>query len=101
MKVVEIFIFLLFFRFAFFIHGTTADKKVMCVYMCMNVCVCARVHMNSLCMHMNSLFIGFLFKVQHYIVYMGHHSHPDSDSVITANHEMLASVIGRHATLSK
>ncbi|XP_059663380.1 subtilisin-like serine-protease S [Cornus florida] len=30
----------------------------------------------------------------HYIVYMGHHSHPDSDSVVTANHNMLSAVIG-------
>nr|DAD48593.1 TPA_asm: hypothetical protein HUJ06_018530 [Nelumbo nucifera] len=32
---------------------------------------------------------------QHYIVYMGdQHSYPDSDSVISANHEMLASFVG-------
>lgn len=29
---------------------------------------------------------------------MGDHSHPNSESVITANHEILASVTGRHAT---
>ncbi|XP_010248427.1 PREDICTED: subtilisin-like protease Glyma18g48580 [Nelumbo nucifera] len=31
---------------------------------------------------------------KHYIVYMGDHSYPDSDSVISANHQMLASVVG-------
>ncbi|KAK9153715.1 hypothetical protein Sjap_001195 [Stephania japonica] len=31
---------------------------------------------------------------KHYIVYMGEHSHPNSDSVISANHEMLGSVTG-------
>ncbi|KAJ4847113.1 hypothetical protein Tsubulata_043955 [Turnera subulata] len=31
-----------------------------------------------------------------YIVYMGEHSHPDSESVIKANHEMLTTVTGRH-----
>ncbi|KAK3016729.1 hypothetical protein RJ639_006707 [Escallonia herrerae] len=31
---------------------------------------------------------------------MGHHSHPDSESVIAANDEMLASVIGRQAIQS-
>lgn len=29
---------------------------------------------------------------KHYIVYMGDHSFPDSESVIAANHEMLATV---------
>lgn len=33
--------------------------------------------------------------MQHYIVYMGDHSFQDSESVIGANHEMLASVMGR------
>lgn len=36
--------------------------------------------------------------IQHHIVYMGDHSHPNSESVIRANHEILASVTGRHAT---
>ncbi|KAF8396410.1 hypothetical protein HHK36_018029 [Tetracentron sinense] len=31
---------------------------------------------------------------QHYIVFMGDHSYPNSESVILANHEMLASVMG-------
>ncbi|KAF8396429.1 hypothetical protein HHK36_018048 [Tetracentron sinense] len=31
---------------------------------------------------------------QHYIVYMGDHSYPNSESLILANHEMLASVMG-------
>ncbi|MCL7027627.1 hypothetical protein MKW94_002781, partial [Papaver nudicaule] len=31
---------------------------------------------------------------KHYIVYMGDHSYSDSDSVISSNHEMLASVTG-------
>ncbi|KAI3897663.1 hypothetical protein MKW92_027005 [Papaver armeniacum] len=30
-----------------------------------------------------------------YIVYMGEHSYPDSNSVISSNHELLASVAGR------
>ncbi|KAI3738619.1 hypothetical protein L2E82_28656 [Cichorium intybus] len=30
---------------------------------------------------------------KHYIVYMGQHSHPNSESVITANHELLASLL--------
>ncbi|KAL4560791.1 hypothetical protein LXL04_032945 [Taraxacum kok-saghyz] len=30
---------------------------------------------------------------QHYIVYMGQHSHPSSKSVVSANHEMLTSVL--------
>lgn len=34
--------------------------------------------------------------MQHYVVYLGEHSFHDSESVITANHEMLASVIGRY-----
>ncbi|CDP06942.1 unnamed protein product [Coffea canephora] len=34
--------------------------------------------------------------MQHYIVYMGNHAHPSSESVIKDNHHMLASVIGRH-----
>ncbi|KAI3843966.1 hypothetical protein MKX03_006472, partial [Papaver bracteatum] len=29
-----------------------------------------------------------------YIVYMGEHSYPDSDSVISSNHDLLASVTG-------
>ncbi|KAF8396405.1 hypothetical protein HHK36_018024 [Tetracentron sinense] len=31
---------------------------------------------------------------KHYIVFMGDHSYPNSESVISANHEMLASVMG-------
>ncbi|KAI3908907.1 hypothetical protein MKW92_053216 [Papaver armeniacum] len=31
---------------------------------------------------------------KHYIVYMGEHSYPDSDSVISSNHDLLASVTG-------
>ncbi|CAK9179108.1 unnamed protein product [Ilex paraguariensis] len=31
---------------------------------------------------------------RHYIANMGHHSHPNSESVITENHEVLASVVG-------
>ncbi|KAI3887001.1 hypothetical protein MKX03_022794, partial [Papaver bracteatum] len=31
---------------------------------------------------------------KHYIVYMGEHSHPDSESVISSNHDLLASVTG-------
>ncbi|WRX33543.1 Peptidase S8/S53 domain - like 10 [Theobroma cacao] len=42
-------------------------------------------------------FSPFLVDLQHYIVYMGKHSHPNLESVIRANHEMLASVTGRHA----
>ncbi|KAK4255226.1 hypothetical protein QN277_008249 [Acacia crassicarpa] len=44
------------------------------------------------------LFIGFTLvhgvtsKQKHYIVYMGEHSHPNSESVVRANHEILASV---------
>jgi hypothetical protein len=34
--------------------------------------------------------------IQHYIIYMGDHSHPNSESVIRANHEILASVTGRY-----
>ncbi|CAI9268377.1 unnamed protein product [Lactuca saligna] len=30
---------------------------------------------------------------KHYIVYMGQHSHPSSESVVTANHELLASLL--------
>ncbi|KAI3511892.1 hypothetical protein L1887_19052 [Cichorium endivia] len=30
---------------------------------------------------------------KHYIVYMGQHSHPSSESVVSANHEMLTSVL--------
>ncbi|XP_031100013.1 subtilisin-like protease SBT5.3 [Ipomoea triloba] len=33
---------------------------------------------------------------KHYIVYMGHHSHHSSESAITANHEILASVKGSY-----
>ncbi|AES88343.2 subtilisin-like serine protease [Medicago truncatula] len=32
--------------------------------------------------------------MQHYIIYMGDHSHPNSESVVRANHEILASVTG-------
>ncbi|KAG5126448.1 hypothetical protein JHK82_027283 [Glycine max] len=42
------------------------------------------------------LFIGYTLvngsTPKHYIVYMGDHSHPNSESVIRANHEILASV---------
>ncbi|KAI3886994.1 hypothetical protein MKX03_022787, partial [Papaver bracteatum] len=31
---------------------------------------------------------------KHYIVYMGEHSYPDSNSVISSNHDLLASVTG-------
>ncbi|MCL7024860.1 hypothetical protein MKW94_010255, partial [Papaver nudicaule] len=31
---------------------------------------------------------------KHYIVYMGDHSYPDSNYVITSNHDLLASVTG-------
>ncbi|KAK1398595.1 Subtilisin-like protease-like protein [Heracleum sosnowskyi] len=44
---------------------------------------------------------GTRMNKKHYIVYMGHHSHPDVESVITANHDMLASVIGRQATFTE
>ena len=41
----------------------------------------------------------FLFpfpcNLQHYTVYMGEHSHPNSESVVRANHEILASGTGR------
>ncbi|TYH53684.1 hypothetical protein ES332_D09G116900v1 [Gossypium tomentosum] len=37
---------------------------------------------------------GASSNAKHYIVYMGEHSHPNSESVISANHEMLASVTG-------
>ncbi|KAF8365175.1 hypothetical protein HHK36_032816 [Tetracentron sinense] len=33
-------------------------------------------------------------NTKHYIVYMGDHSYPNSESAILANHEMLASVMG-------
>ncbi|KAL5765516.1 hypothetical protein ACOSP7_016133 [Xanthoceras sorbifolium] len=35
-------------------------------------------------------------NTKHYIVYMGEHSHPNSESVTKANHELLASVTGSH-----
>ncbi|KAK2987604.1 hypothetical protein RJ640_009348 [Escallonia rubra] len=38
-----------------------------------------------------ALLHGATTNTKHYIIYMGHHSHPDSESVIAANHEMLAS----------
>ncbi|KAK9126420.1 hypothetical protein Scep_015266 [Stephania cephalantha] len=37
---------------------------------------------------------GASSNFKHYIVYMGEHSHPNSDSVMSANHEMLASITG-------
>ncbi|KAL1557626.1 hypothetical protein AAHA92_08181 [Salvia divinorum] len=37
-----------------------------------------------------------LARKQHYVVYMGEHSFKDSESVVTANHEMLTSVMGSH-----
>ncbi|KAA8549920.1 hypothetical protein F0562_001604 [Nyssa sinensis] len=48
------------------------------------------------------LLIGFAFtdggttNTKHYIVYMGDLSHHDSESAITANHELLASVTGSY-----
>lgn len=45
----------------------------------------------------SKLTLGFAL-IQHHIVYMGDHSHPNSESVIRANHEILASVTGRHVT---
>ncbi|KAL5583134.1 hypothetical protein UlMin_015576 [Ulmus minor] len=41
-----------------------------------------------------SLLHGAIANTKHYIVYMGHHSHPNSKSVVRANHELLASVVG-------
>ncbi|KAM6576073.1 hypothetical protein CsatB_027910 [Cannabis sativa] len=41
-----------------------------------------------------SLLIGATSNTKHYIVYVGHHSHPNSEAVIRANHEILASVVG-------
>ncbi|XP_020215007.1 subtilisin-like protease SBT5.3 [Cajanus cajan] len=44
------------------------------------------------------LFIGYTLvngsTPKHYIVYMGDHSHPNSESVVRANHEILATVTG-------
>lgn len=37
-------------------------------------------------------------NLQHYIVYMGDHSFNDSESVIAANHDILASVMGRYVS---
>ncbi|KAF9595057.1 hypothetical protein IFM89_036516 [Coptis chinensis] len=37
---------------------------------------------------------GIKSTTKHYIVYLGKHSHPNLDSVILANHEMLAAVTG-------
>ncbi|KAH1188285.1 Subtilisin-like protease SBT3.18 [Glycine soja] len=49
------------------------------------------------------LFIGYTLvngsTPKHYIVYMEDHSHPNSESVIRANHEILASVTGRHSNI--
>ncbi|KAL4611675.1 hypothetical protein ACB092_08G142700 [Castanea dentata] len=48
-------------------------------------------------------FIRFAFvhatatNAKHYIVYMGEH-YPNSESVVRANHEILASVTGRQGT---
>ncbi|KAM0996842.1 hypothetical protein ACFX2C_006797 [Malus domestica] len=41
-----------------------------------------------------SLAHGATANKKHYIVYMGHHSHSNSQSVVRANHEILASVTG-------
>ncbi|CAN6557203.1 unnamed protein product [Malus baccata var. baccata] len=41
-----------------------------------------------------SLAHGATDNKKHYIVYMGHHSHSNSQSVVRANHEILASVTG-------
>jgi len=43
------------------------------------------------------LTLGFAL-IQHHIVYIGDHSHPNSESVIRENHEILASITGRHVT---
>ncbi|KAF5751605.1 subtilisin-like protease SBT5.3 [Tripterygium wilfordii] len=37
---------------------------------------------------------GAIINKKHYIVYMGEHSHPNSESVIKANHELLTSITG-------
>ncbi|XP_027348724.1 subtilisin-like protease SBT5.3 [Abrus precatorius] len=51
-----------------------------------------------LCSFTLFLFIGYTLAngstPKHYVVYMGDHSYPNSESVITANHEILASVTG-------
>ncbi|GMI97248.1 AUXIN-INDUCED IN ROOT CULTURES 3 [Hibiscus trionum] len=41
-----------------------------------------------------TLVLGDSSNAKHYIVYMGEHSHPNSESVIKANHDMLASITG-------
>lgn len=40
-----------------------------------------------------------LYMVKHYIVLMGAHSYPNSDSVINSNHEMLSSFVGRKSLI--
>jgi hypothetical protein len=44
------------------------------------------------------LFLLLSVNMQHYIVYMGEHSHPNEESVINDNHEILASVTGRQGS---
>ncbi|EXB38468.1 Subtilisin-like protease [Morus notabilis] len=41
-----------------------------------------------------SLLHGASANTKHYIVYVGRHSHPNSEAVISANHKILASVVG-------
>ncbi|XP_062083097.1 subtilisin-like serine-protease S [Humulus lupulus] len=41
-----------------------------------------------------SLLVGASASTKHYIVYVGHHSHPNSEAVVRANHEILASIVG-------
>ncbi|XP_076935280.1 subtilisin-like serine-protease S [Bidens hawaiensis] len=43
-----------------------------------------------------TLVVGHDDARKHYIVYMGQHSHPSSEFVISANHDMLASILGSH-----
>ncbi|XP_076911680.1 subtilisin-like serine-protease S [Bidens hawaiensis] len=43
-----------------------------------------------------TLVVGHDDTRKHYIVYMGQHSHPISESVISANHDMLASILESH-----
>ncbi|KAI3961002.1 hypothetical protein MKW92_048142 [Papaver armeniacum] len=59
--------------------------------------------MNKMIITTPALLLLFMYVVtneatsttkKHYIVYMGEHSYPDSDSVISSNHDLLASVTG-------
>ncbi|KAI3849401.1 hypothetical protein MKX03_007474 [Papaver bracteatum] len=50
--------------------------------------------MNKLIITNLALFLVTSISKKHYIVYMGEHSHPDSESVISSNHDLLASVTG-------